>query len=91
MCLICICRLEIRFDFYIGEKADAIYIMVSDPIAMKKDRIHIYRLLANELLKNIKNGDQETTKANNINIVKPITYENIDTIKQIKNIDIYRI
>ena len=84
MCSICICKLKIKFDFYIGENAEATYLMVSDLIPMKKVRLHIYRILAKGLLKkNIKNNTQETSKSNNIKIIKPITHENTP-IKQTK-------
>ena len=42
MSLICICKLRIRLDFYIGETAEPKYLMVSDPRTMKKDRLHTY-------------------------------------------------
>ena len=42
MCLICICKLKIRFDFYIGESAESNYLMVSDLIPMKNtDYIYV--------------------------------------------------
>ena len=53
MCLICICKLKSRFEFYIGERAEPKYLMVSDPSAMEKDRLHIYRILAKDLLKTL--------------------------------------
>ena len=62
--------------------------MVPDPKPMKTDRLHIYRIFAKELLKRIKNVDQETTKANSIKIIKPITNENTP-IKQTKKLLIY--
>ena len=65
MCLTCICKLRIRFDFYIGERRRPTYLMVSDPITMKKDRLHINKILAKELLKSIKkNNNQRTTQSN---------------------------
>jgi len=76
MCFICACKLKIRFDLYIGEKAVAKYLIVSDPITMKKDRLHTYRILAKELLKSNKNANQGTTQPNSIKIVKPSTNEN---------------
>ena len=57
--------------------------MVSGPSATKKDRLHIYRILAKELLKRIENTDQQTTKANSIQRIKPITNESTP-IKQTK-------
>ena len=50
--------------------------MVSDPIPMKRDRLHVYRILANEFLKSIKNTEQKTTQPNSINRIQPITNEN---------------
>ena len=90
MCLIFVCKLKIRFEFYLGGRAEPKYLMVSDPSAMKKDRLHIYRISAKELFKNknIKNTNQETSKANSIKIIKPITNEDTP-IKQTKEILIY--
>ena len=67
--------------------------MSYDSRTMKKDRLNLYRTLTKELSKSIKNADQETTQANSIKNIKPITNENtftsIDPIKQTNKTLIY--